>query len=171
MIFIDGEYLRKSIKNIFGRDKIDFNVLTHNLLKITNIGIVQGELIRVFYYSAMVDRNDERFEELDKYFNEIKKYNFYEVKLGRLVKTNRVYRQKGVDVLLAIDMITKAYENHYDIAILIGGDDDFTDVVKVVKDTGKRVYGAYFLNTISKRLVDIFDVRYEFKEDNVNFLL
>jgi uncharacterized LabA/DUF88 family protein len=46
-----------------------------------------------------------------------------------------------VDTLIAIDMISKAYENHYDVDILLAGDDDFLDVVNAVKNAGKRVYG------------------------------
>ena len=80
------------------------------------------------------------------------------MRLGRLVKTKEGYRQKGVDILMAIDMLTKAYENRYEIAILVAGDGDFVDLVEAVKDTGKRVYGAYIPNNISDKLMECFDV-------------
>lgn len=162
MIFIDGGYLRKGLKGMFGHGNIDFTKLANFLVGLVFRGHIQGELVRVFYYDACVDKaeNSSEYEKQEQYFNEIRKCDFHEVKLGRLIKTSEgSYRQKGVDVLLAIDMITKAYQGQYDIAILLGGDDDLVDVVKAVKDTGKQIYGVYFTESASKRLIDSFDVR------------
>ena len=77
------------------------------------------------------------------------------------------YKQKGVDILMAIDMLTKAYESHYDVAVLLAGDDDLVDLVKAVKDAGKRVYGAFFKASCSKRLRDSFD-RKHYLDNNIN---
>lgn len=132
------------------------------------------ELIRVYYYDAIVDfrENQEKHNAQDSYFENIRKINNYEVKLGRLIKTgkeNEKYRQKGVDVLLAIDMISKAHLNHYDIALLLAGDDDYLDMVKSIKDfTGKRIYGAYFERNASSRLVESFDMRIPLSDDIIN---
>ena len=49
-------------------------------------------------------------------------------------------------------MLSKAYENHYDIAILLSGDDDFLDIVTAVKDAGKRVFGTFIEGHISEVL-------------------
>ncbi|MCZ7355781.1 MAG: NYN domain-containing protein [Candidatus Methanoperedens sp.] len=131
------------------------------------------ELVRVYYYDAIVDFRDdsEKHQEQESYFKRIQKINNYEVKLGRLIKTgknNNDYRQKGVDVLLAIDMISKAHLDHYDIALLLAGDDDYLDMVKSIKDfTGRRVYGAYFENSASKRLVEFFDMRIPMTDDMI----
>lgn len=57
-------------------------------------------------------------------------------------------------------MLTKAYENHYDWAILVAGDADFVSLVKAVKDTGKRVYGFYFDSNASQALKDCLDAGY-----------
>lgn len=43
-------------------------------------------------------------------------------------------------------MITKAFKNHYDIAILVSGDADFVQVVQEVKDLAKHVELAIFPN-------------------------
>jgi uncharacterized LabA/DUF88 family protein len=47
-------------------------------------------------------------------------------------------------------------ENHYDIAILLSGDDDIQDIVKAVKNAGKRVFGAYFSKHISDGVEGLF---------------
>ena len=73
-------------------------------------------------------------------------------------KTKENHEQKRVDILIAIDMLTKAYQHHYDIAVFVGGDDDFTGLVEAVKEqAGKRVVGFYFPRHTSKRLLDEFD--------------
>lgn len=159
MIFIDGGYLREGIKKVSGHDNIDFALLPHLLRWSTLSGPIQPELIRVYYYDAIVDHKDPKYDEQNRYFERIQENNNYEVKLGRLIKTkDDRYRQKGVDVLLAVDMITKAFLNHYEIAVLLGGDDDYVDLVKSIKDfTGKRILGAYFQENVSKRLATSFD--------------
>ncbi len=118
-------------------------------------------LIRAYYYDAMPDSSDrERHDKQNAYLQTIKDSEVFEVRLGRLKMDGRGEpRQKGVDTLIAIDMLSKAYEDHYDIGILVAGDDDFLDVVKSVKDAGKRVYGAYFERNISPDLKDSFDKR------------
>lgn len=161
MIFIDGAYLRKGFYEIFGHDKINFAKLKDFLIRIRISRRLEGELVRVYYYDAIVEPSDEKYEEQWKYFDEIRKTPFYQLRLGRLVKTEEgTYRQKGVDILMSVDMLTKAYQNHYDIAVLVGGDDDLVDLVNTVKDlAGKRVYGFYFPKSISKRLLGSLDER------------
>ena len=58
---------------------------------------------------------------------------------------------------MAIDMLGKAYEKHYEIAVLVAGDGDFVNLVEAVKNTGARVYGAYIENHVAKTLLDSFD--------------
>ena len=164
MAFIDGGYLR-SIMEGQGEviKNVDFDSLTRNLL--AKVGQhqwqIQGELIRTYYYDANVAREDlEEYQKHDEEFKAIRKWDRLQMRMGRLIKTSEgKYRQKGTDVLLAIDMITKAFEQQYDIAILLAGDDDFFDVVRTVKEKGRQVYGAYEERSASKHLIEAFDVR------------
>jgi uncharacterized LabA/DUF88 family protein len=54
-------------------------------------------------------------------------------------------------------MVSKAYMDHYDIAFLVTGDEDFLPVVDAVKNAGKRVFGIYFDTWISEDLKNSFD--------------
>ena len=37
-------------------------------------------------------------------------------------------------------MLSKAFQNHYDVAVFLGGDDDFIDFIETVKElAGKSV--------------------------------
>ena len=164
IIFIDGGYLREGFEKIIGRgiQPKDFDTLQGNLMRYVVYGNIVGELMRVYYYDAIVDPTEfpDKYKEQKEYFNNIQKCDFYTVKLGRLIKAEKINRQKGVDVLIAIDMLTKAYQNHYDFAGFVGGDDDFVDLIESVKElAGKRVIGFYFSHNASNRLLNAFDLR------------
>ena len=46
-------------------------------------------------------------------------------------------KEKGVDVKMAIDMITGAIKNEYDIAIIFSGDADFIPAMELIKELKK----------------------------------
>ncbi|MEX0656854.1 MAG: NYN domain-containing protein [Nitrosopumilaceae archaeon] len=164
MAFIDGGYLREQCKRKIKTDTINFNILRDRLegsFTANCRGKYSGDLTRVYYYDAMVDHSDPEYDEQNKWFSKIKSINGFEVRLGRLVRTgqnkNGPFKQKGVDTKLAIDMISKAYQGQYDFALLLAGDNDFLDLVEAVKDSNRRVYGFYFIDNVSKELLDSFD--------------
>lgn len=177
MMFIDGAYLRNEMIEKHGTDDIRFDLIPTIFALKLKWGSIDMEIIRAYYYDAVVDFKDnaEKHNEQETYFNNLRELNHYEVKLGRLIKTgkdNKKYRQKGVDVLLAIDMISKAHLNHYDIALLLAGDDDYLDLVHSIKNlTGKRIYGAYFERNASRRLIESFDRRIPITDDIVRQFL
>jgi hypothetical protein len=65
---------------------------------------------------------------------------------------------KGVDITLARDMLSHAYQNHYDVALLVAGDADYVPLVEAVKKTGKMVvvsfYAEHGLNELLKLAAD-----------------
>ena len=50
------------------------------------------------------------------------------------------------------DTLKFAFMNVYDVCILVSGDNDFAEAVKIVKDRGIRVEIAAFEHTISRDL-------------------
>ena len=71
--------------------------------------------------------------------------------LWNLGFTPRVFKKpkqndkvKGVDISLTKDMLSHAFNNHYDVAILIAGDGDYVPLVEEVKHLGKRVSVIFF---------------------------
>jgi len=106
-----------------------------------------------YYYDCQYDKDDPKFKDkhANKYqenkalFDRLNLTRDVEVRLGHLVISDKQDRQKGADMLLAIDMLTKAYDRHYDVAILMAGDRDFIPLIQTVKNlTGKSVYGVVF---------------------------
>jgi len=91
------------------------------------------------------------------------------LRLGRLVPRAGTFIQKGVDTLLASDMITQAFKGNYDVAVLVSGDGDFEPVVEAVKEAGKNVVVAAFNVSRSRALFksadDWIDLRPDFFRD------
>lgn len=175
MIFIDGGYLREGFKKEFPDDRISiegFQSLVNYLVGLVGYGNIKGELIRTYYYDAIVNETEkEKRVEQNLFFARMRNVPFCTVRLGRLKKTREGYRQKGVDILMAIDMLSKAYANHYEIAILLAGDGDFVDLVEAVKDAGKRIYGAYLEKQISEDLLDSFDLAITLTKERLKLLI
>ena len=175
MIFIDGGYLREGLKKEFDDDRISlegFQSLVLYLVGLVGYAKIKGELIRTYYYDAIVDETEkEKRQEQSSFFTMMRNLPFCTVRLGRLVKTGEGYRQKGVDIMMAIDMLSKAYANHYEIAILLAGDGDFVDLVEAVKDAGKRIYGAYLEEHVSENLLEGFDLPIMLTREQLKWLI
>ncbi|MCH8915796.1 MAG: NYN domain-containing protein [Thaumarchaeota archaeon] len=184
MLFIDGHYLAKNIS-----EKTDGDINYDKLAKYLNtyarfdnhIGPI---MIRAYYYDGKPDVRDaenldekkqeakEKIENTlkiqDDELTKIRNTDLFDVRLGHAVITkNLEFRQKGVDLLLGIDMISKAYEGQYDVAVLVAGDSDFIELVQAVKHIGPRVIGAYFDHNVRKELTDSFDKRFELSVENL----
>jgi uncharacterized LabA/DUF88 family protein len=159
MIFVDGGYVRKNMRDAYGHDNVDYAMLVDQILSRID---EPNEIIRAYYYEGIYDQSEtEKYSQQYNYLKKLKEsLNYFEVRLRRLKSDGKgETRQKGVDTLIAIDMLSKAYEDHYDIAVLLSGDEDLLDVVMAVKNAGKRVYGAFVPNHISEELKYSFDRR------------
>lgn len=66
-------------------------------------------------------------------------------------------KQKEVDVSIAVDMLTHAIADNYDVAILISGDRDFIPAIHAVQNLGKRVEVAAFRDTVSDVTTQVAD--------------
>jgi len=157
MIFIDGSNMYHSLKAYFKRTDIDLGCFSQKILE-------KRRLVRVYYYNAVVGKQEEpeRYKDQDKFFKSVAAIPYTELRLGRLVYTNQWPNsppfEKGVDVQLATDMITHAFKNNYDVAILVAGDNDFVGALQAVKDNGKHVEVALFGHErTSRQLRDVAD--------------
>ncbi|MCE9653426.1 MAG: NYN domain-containing protein [Nitrosarchaeum sp.] len=194
MIFIDGGYLRKNIKNLVHNDDINYQGLASYLRDNGRLDTrFAAHVIRVYYYDGIASVKDvnsfnheteedmdilrsiadmlsEKEQKQEEYIKKIKNLELFEVRLGRHVlspvggitnKKNWEWRQKGVDSLIAIDMITKGYEGQYNTAIILAGDADFVEIVNSVKNLGTNVVGAFFSGHISQELEYSLDKKIE----------
>ncbi len=68
--------------------------------------------------------------------------------------------EKGIDIMLATDLLYFAWNDFYDVALLVSGDSDFAYALQAVKNMGKHVEVAYFESGASNDLLNIADDRH-----------
>ena len=154
-VFIDGSNLYHSLKQQHKKASIDFERLYAKL--------VSGRsLFRVYYYNAPLDQSKEpqRYRDQQKFFASLQSVPYLELRRGRLVYRNWPKEppyEKGIDVKLATDMLVHGFRDNYDTAVLVSGDDDFSDALQAVKDMGKHVEVALFGQRTSQQLREVAD--------------
>lgn len=148
-IYIDGSNLYHSLKTL--GEKIDFQKLIVNL-------VGNRELVGVFYYTANLNikDNEKKYWEHQRFLDELRKIPKFNVVLCTLKKIQengqKKYVIKGDDAKLIHDFIVGAYENFYDIAIIVSGDEDFEPMIKTAQGKGKEIGNAYFKSSSSSYL-------------------
>jgi uncharacterized LabA/DUF88 family protein len=164
MVFIDGGYWHKCLEDQFKRADAHVNSVVAKLLR-------GRRLVRTYFYTAKIEKPPDEYwknqlAEQQKLLTALAHQPFVEVRLGRLqFKEGNVPRQKGVDVLLALDMLRFALKGNYDTAILVSGDGDFADIVRMVKDEGRKVEIVTFPGTRAHALLEASDERTEFTSE------
>jgi uncharacterized LabA/DUF88 family protein len=145
-VFIDGGYLRA-----IARSKPGFLANPRLLAeKLAVSGPVQtwaydpgvgtnAFLGRVVYYDALPPEGEKSPADLEDYWQAVELLQDVHLGFGTLKGLKKKVRQKGVDTLLAVDMLVGAFSSLFDIAILVGGDADFVPVVEEVKRRGVMV--------------------------------
>ncbi|MCH7969012.1 MAG: NYN domain-containing protein [Thaumarchaeota archaeon] len=163
MMFIDGGYFEHWIENIckIPKNKYHFSNFSEIISKNAFSALRNPLLIRTYYYDGLPDPKYPEYQKTKKFHDELNR-NFvnYEVKSITIDKVDGVFKQKGVDTILALDMLEKALSNQYDVAILVAGDRDHTPIAKAVKNSGKQVFGVYYEESYSKELINEFDIGY-----------
>jgi len=155
-IFIDGSNLYHALEANFKRHDLNFTEFANRLTG-------TRRLLRIYYYNILQDQSqwpDTRKEQQD-FLDGLLKTPFLEIRLGTTKIAQGVHIEKGVDIMLATDLVNFAWNNLYDVAILVSGDADFVYAIHSVKDRGKHVEIAYFDKSISKDLWNMADDRHQ----------
>ncbi|MCK4222534.1 MAG: NYN domain-containing protein [Dehalococcoidia bacterium] len=154
-IFIDGSNLYHALKANLGRYDINFGKFTGKLCG-------ERQLFRTYYYNVLQDqaRWPEGYREQQEFLNTLRMTPYLEVRLGSTKPAGGVPVERGVDVMLATDLLYFAWRDLYDVAILVSGDSDFAYALQTVKNMGKYVEVAYFESNVSRDLLDVADDRH-----------
>lgn len=158
MVFIDYQNFYIALKNFSRMNgnknySVDFIKLADELNKETNLNSM---LMKTYLFAYKPSDQLLELSNYKKYYDwlsNLKKNNYFEVIEGRQEvhrknkdigidisdKKTYITVEKGTDINLAVTMLTKAYSNAYDIAILVSGDTDYIPVVEVLHQLGKIV--------------------------------
>lgn len=169
IIFIDGSNFYHSVKDTFELfpDEVEDVEVFKKLLEFLKRNRM---LICAFYYNAPLDisYDKEIYSRQQRFFdrlNNIPGLKVVRCRLRKIKKGDKVeYRVKGDDIKLTVDMISGAYENQYDTAIIVSGDGDFKPAVDKVRKLGKRVENAYLPISRSSALSTACNESYSLEE-------
>jgi uncharacterized LabA/DUF88 family protein len=99
----------------------------------------------------------DTYREQQEFLDILRKTPYLEVRLGSTKLAQGIPIEKGIDIMLATDLLYCAWHNFYDVAILVSGDADFAYAVQAIKNMGKHVEVAYFESGVSKDLLNVAD--------------
>ena len=143
MVFIDGSNLYHVLEQNCSRHDVQFDKFA---MKLAN----GRDLRRIYYYN--IRQENERHEarpEQERFLHSLYDTPYVEVRLGIGKQRGEQMVEKGVDVMLATDLVVRAFQDQYDTAIIVSGDGDFYPAIQAVKDRGKQVEVAAFATNIS----------------------
>lgn len=143
-IFIDEGYLRKLY--IASRVNVDIRRL--------GLYLADGDpVLKIYYYYCLPYANPRHptAEQIEKrkrkqsFIDSIKRHELIVVREGWLAKrgdieeSKTVYLQKGVDVMLAVDLVQMAKDGIISKAVLLTGDGDYVPALEAAKGCGIEI--------------------------------
>ena len=142
MLFVDGAYLQH-ITRKYGNMRLDYSTLFKKLAS-------QYRLMRTYYFDALPYRSYPPTEEetqrynLKQRFIDALQYNIdrIKVKLVKIKKTADGFSQKGLDVLMTIEVL-KAASAGMPLIILVAGDSDYVPLIEEIRNSQTNVRLVY----------------------------
>jgi len=160
-LFIDGGFIETMVPQtakFFGIE----------LPSALEYGLITTGFQRTFYYDALPVRKDGEADEAFnakfagklKLFERINRTPFMHTREGitRSRSTNRMLQQKGVDILLAIDVFKHASLNNMSEAHVMTKDLDFFPLFEALRDTPVSVHLHCQTDQTSEELMSLADV-------------
>lgn len=131
--------------------RLDYGLMFNNIAKSK-----ETDFLKAFIFAPEPDQfliQDERILKNFKWLQGMANAKYTDVIFGRYVARptneavpmdisgrNTYYKvEKGTDINLAINLLSKAQYNSYDIALVMSGDTDYISVYKLLKNMGKIV--------------------------------
>lgn len=146
-----GDAVRRCPNLWYGANAFDEG-FHYDPVKLKNVLAREYDLIRAYWFDSYPEAENTK-----RGFFHFLETNGFRVDAKPLRKRDDGPVEKGADVGLASELIALGYEEAYDVAILVTGDDDFTRAVKYVQDRGKLVVVASFEATMSASLERMAD--------------
>jgi uncharacterized LabA/DUF88 family protein len=154
-LFVDGEYLRR-----IHRDAMQSFFRADGELELSAL-MRQADATRAYFYDSLDDAprpgEDEavrsaRIAPLEKFFGQVRDLYGFHVRLGTVSGQGKRRRQKEVDILLAVDMLTHGLNGNMAKAVLLAGDLDFRPIVEALVRGGIFVEVWYHPTSIARDL-------------------
>lgn len=136
--FLDGSNLYSHLVQTFGCGKVNFPSLCNTLAG------VDRKLTEWRFYAAPVQQGSSQKERQlysgqQKFFHFVRRHRKGVLRLGRFQRdaSGRLH-EKGVDFLLAVDLVRLAAEDRYDVAVVLSGDADLVPAIETVQQLYRK---------------------------------
>ena len=146
MVFIDYQNFNINLKEHFKRERKELRSIDYRILgkSINELIQLNSEVIKTYVFAYKPCNDLMQLDSYKKYYDwleKLKKAKYLEVIEGR--QEIRTYKnvtfdindpetyttiEKETDINLATHMVAKGFQNAYDIAILVSGDTDYSNI-------------------------------------------
>ena len=174
MVFIDYQNFNINLKKHYeGRQ---FKAINYGALgtEINKLIPLQSEVIKTYVFAYKPCDELMQLDFYKEYYtwlnNTLKHTPYLEVIEGRQeirkiknqkfdINNSDTYttEEKETDINLATHMVSKGFQNAYDIAILVSGDTDYVSVIKTLHNLGKIIVIAHFQHQNISKYDGIYD--------------
>lgn len=186
MVFIDYQNFNINLLKHYRESETSLkNVSYNDLSREINAQIpLESEVIKTYLFAYKPCDELMQLESYSKYYSWLEKMrntHYLEIIEGRQVirKINGVEfdindtktyttEEKETDINLATHMISKGFQNAYDIAILVSGDTDYVSVIKTLHDLGKIIVLAHFSHQNVSKYQGLIDDEVELTDNILN---
>ena len=186
MVFIDFQNFDISYNDYCNRNRISKKSIDYCLLskQLNDVLQLSSQVIKTYLFAS---KPCDQLLALDSYKRQydwlckLKQSNYFEVIEGQQVirriegvdvdindfKTYTTL-EKGTDVNVAVQMLSKGFQNAYDIAILVSGDTDYIPVIESLHNLGKIVVLATLPHQKIDKYKTIIDRHIPIYSNNIN---
>jgi uncharacterized LabA/DUF88 family protein len=141
IIFLDGNNFYHRLRD----QELDFRQLLSFDYRKFSEWLAHGRtIVSRIYYVGLVrkEKDNSKSEELvknqQKLFSLLKNQG-WEIKTGFMMVHDKDYKEKGVDVKLAIDILDMAYQDKYEAAIVVSSDTDLIPGIIRANELDKKI--------------------------------
>ncbi|MGI9027719.1 MAG: NYN domain-containing protein [Candidatus Saccharimonadales bacterium] len=192
-IYIDGENLvhivvdclisKKLIKNRRDLQDFDFGYLIDFVTRVKPHKATKtryyGAKLQVFKGNSRLEKNSKDMVRWNSnWINVLQKQKIEFIKCGHLKlrdshkcnhcgKTNQIFLEKGVDVGLAVDVVSDALKGHVNEIVLFSADSDMLPAIKRAHGAGVRVVYAAYSGAMNRALTTMADDVWTFSEEQI----
>lgn len=152
-VFVDGPNLYGGTRDLMGDGRLNIPRFSEYLRS--------GRQLEEFVYwqgQLKQEVDAKKYANQQRFFAEIEN-GIENARIGRATLHWRSGRwvEKGVDVGVALDAICGAYENRWDVAVIVSGDGDLAGIGRILHGMGKRLEVVCCAGRLSGMLADEAD--------------
>lgn len=169
-LFIDGENFLYKIEDSLarqGKSKYKYSLENIDILKLVDFALPDFKINKLRFYSAKLRFHQESAEKSKELIlkqrvlkTNLEKQGFEFVVAGNVLaqavkidgKTKIIFKEKGVDVRIAVDLVSLSCDKTIDTAIICSSDSDLQPAIAEIRKRGIEVIYLGFENSPNKGL-------------------